>query len=61
MAKQKFKKPQNIVCECKLCINAIQRDNKLHCKIYILDLNKPFTSYSEVRTKIDCSYFGARR
>lgn len=59
MAKQK--KPQNIVCECKLCINAIEQDNKLHCKIYILDLSKPFTSYSEVRVKRDCPYYKERR
>jgi hypothetical protein len=59
MAKQKKQlAPQNIVCECCKCSNSIERDNKLHCKVKILDLNKPFSSYSEVKTKIDCNYFG---
>lgn len=58
MAKQKKKdKTENIIYECCKCINSIERDNKLHCKTMILDLNKPFLSYSEVTVKKDCSYF----
>lgn len=58
MAKQKNEaKPKNIVCECTKCINSIEKDNKLHCKLMILDLNKPFLSYSEVKVKKDCPYF----
>lgn len=50
-------KPKNIVCECIKCVNSIERDKKLHCKNMILDLDKPFSSYSEVTTKIDCPYY----
>ena len=57
MAKQKKQPAQSIICECCKCINSIERDNKLHCKTMILDLNKPFSSYSEVTVKKDCSYF----
>ena len=58
MAKQKNQeKPKNIICECCKCGNSIERDNKLHCKNMILDLEKPFSSYSEVKTKIDCPYY----
>lgn len=55
MKKKKLK--ESIVFECCKCINSIERDNKLHCKTMILDLNKPFSSYSEVTIKRDCSYF----
>ena len=58
MAKQKKKdKTENIIYECSKCINSIERDNKLHCKTMIIDLNKPFSSYSEVTVKNDCPYF----
>lgn len=58
MAKQKKESaPKNIISECCKCINSIERDNRLHCKTMILDLNKPFLSYSEVRVKKDCPYF----
>ena len=57
MAKQKKKPTQSIICECCKCINSIERDNKLYCKTMILDLNKPFSSYSEVTVKKDCPYF----
>ncbi len=58
MAKQKKPvAPKNIVCKCCKCSNSIERDNKLHCKNMILDLNKPFTSYGEVTVKKDCPYF----
>lgn len=58
MAKQK-KQPttKNIICECNKCVISIERDNKLHCKNMIIDLNKPFSSYSEVTVKKDCPYF----
>ena len=62
MAKQKKQPaPQNIVCECCKCSNSIERDNKLHCKTMILDLNKPFSSYSEVKVKKDCLYYREKR
>lgn len=62
MAKQKKQPtPKNIVCECCKCSNSIERDNKLHCKNSILDLEKPFTSYSEVKVKRDCSYYREMR
>lgn len=54
-------KPKNIVCECIKCEISIESDSKLHCKNMILDLDKPFTSYSEVKTKIDCGYYRERR
>ena len=58
MAKQKKPvAPKNIVYECCKCINSIEKDNKLHCKNMIIDLNKPFSSYSEVTVKKDCPYF----
>lgn len=57
MAKQKKQPTQSIICECCKCINSIKRDNKLHCKNMIIDLNKPFSSYSEVTVKKDCPYF----
>ena len=57
MAKQKKQPTQNIICECSKCINSIGRDNKLHCKTMIIDLNKPFSCYSEVTVKKDCPYF----
>ena len=57
MAKQKKKTKQSIICECCKCITSIERDNTLYCKTMILDLNKPFSSYSEVKIKNDCSYF----
>lgn len=58
MAKQKKQPiPKNIVCKCCKCSNSIERDNKTHCKVKILDLSKPFSSYSEVTEKIDCSYY----
>lgn len=56
MTKQK-NKDKTIIHECCKCINSIERDNKLHCKTMILDLNKPFLSYSEVRVKKDCLYY----
>ena len=50
MAKQKKPvAPKNIIYECCKCGNSIERDNELHCKVKILDLTKPFTSYSEKR------------
>ena len=57
MAKQKKQPTQAIICECCRCISSIEKDNKLHCKNMIIDLNKPFTSYSEVTVKKDCPYF----
>ena len=57
MAKQKKQPAQSIICECNKCINSIEKDNKLHCKNMIIDLNKPFSSYSEVTIKKDCPYF----
>lgn len=57
MAKQKKQQKQSIICECIKCTNSIGRDNKLHCKTMILDLNKPFSSCSEVTVKKDCPYF----
>ena len=57
MAKQKKQPAQSIICECNKCISSIDKDNKLHCKNMIIDLNKPFSSYSEVTVKKDCSYF----
>ena len=57
MAKQKKQQKENIICECSKCINSIEKDNKLHCKNMIIDLNKPFSSYSEVTVKKDCPYF----
>lgn len=57
MAKQKKQPTQSIICECNKCVISIERDNKLHCKNMIIDLNKPFSSYSEVAVKKDCSYF----
>lgn len=56
MAKQK-KQDKIIIYECCKCINSIERDNKIHCKNMIIDLNKTFTSYSEVTVKKDCPYF----
>ena len=50
-------KPMNIVCECIKCEISIERDSKLHCKNMILDLEKPFTRYSEVKVKRDCPYY----
>lgn len=62
MAKQKKKdKTENIIYECSKCINSIERDNKLHCKTMIIDLDKTFTSYSEVTVKKDCPYFREQR
>jgi ferredoxin-thioredoxin reductase catalytic subunit len=62
MEKQKKKdKSKNIVCECNKCINSIEKDNKLHCKLMIIDLNKPFGVCSEVKEKIDCPYFKETR
>ena len=62
MAKQKKKdKTENIIYECSKCINSIERDNKLHCKTMIIDLNKPFSSYNEVKVKKDCPYFREKR
>jgi ferredoxin-thioredoxin reductase catalytic subunit len=55
--KNKKDKSKNIVCECCRCINSIEKDNKLHCKLMILDLNHKFGIYSEVKEKIDCPYF----
>ena len=57
MAKQKKQPAQSIICECCKCTSSIEKDNKLHCKNMIIDLNKPFSSYSEVAIKNDCSYF----
>lgn len=58
MAKQKKPTaPKNIICKCCKCSNSIERDNELHCKVFILDLSKPFTSYSKVGEKIDCDYY----
>ena len=58
MAKQKkLVAPKNIICKCCKCGNSIERDNELHCKVKILDLTKPFTSYSEVIVKKDCEYY----
>ena len=57
MAKQKKQPAQSIICECCKCTSSIERDNKLHCKNMIIDLNKPFSSYSEVTVKKDCPYF----
>ena len=57
MAKQKKQQKESIICECCKCINSIEKDNKLHCKNMIIDLNKPFSSYSEVTVKKDCLYF----
>lgn len=61
MAKQKKKPTQSVICECNKCISSIERDNKLYCKNMILDLNKPFTSYSEAKVKKDCSYFREKK
>lgn len=62
MAKQKKKdKTENIIYECSKCINSIERDNKLHCKTMIIDLNKPFPSYSEVTVKKDCLYYREKK
>jgi hypothetical protein len=55
MAKKKQDKV--ILCECNKCINGIGKDNKVHCKLMIMDLNKPFGICSEVKEKIDCLYF----
>lgn len=58
MAKQKKQTaPKNIVYECCKCSNSIVRDNERHCKVFILDLNKPFTSYSRFDRKTDCGYY----
>ena len=57
MAKQKKQPAQSIICECNKCISSIDKDNKLHCKNMIIDLNKPFSSCSEVTVKKDCPYF----
>ena len=57
MAKQKKQPAQSIICECCKCTSSIEKDNKLHCKNMIIDLNKPFSSYSEVTVKKDCPYF----
>ena len=57
MAKQKKQPAQSIICECNKCISSIEKDNKLHCKNMIIDLNKPFSSYSEVTVKKDCLYY----
>ena len=58
MAKQKKPvAPKNIIYECNKCISSIDKDNKLHCKNMIIDLNKPFSSYSEVTVKKDCLYY----
>lgn len=58
MAKQKKQPaPKNIICECNKCVISIERDNKLHCKNMIIDLNKLFSSYSEVTVKKDCLYY----
>lgn len=54
-------KPKNIVCECIKCEISIESGSKLHCKNMILDLDKPFTSYSEVTTKIDCPYYREKK
>ena len=54
-------KPKNIVCECIKCEISIESGSKLHCKNMILDLDKPFTSYSEVTTKIDCDYYREKK
>ena len=59
MAKEK--KPKNILHECIKCNSSIESNSKLHCKIKILDMSKPFTVYSEVTTKIDCGYYRERR
>ena len=61
MAKQKKKTTQSVTCECNKCINSIERDNKLHCRTMIIDLNKPFSSYSEVTTKNDCLYYREKK
>ena len=61
MAKQKKKPTQSIIFECSKCINSIERDNKLNCKTMIIDLNKPFPSYSEVKVKKDCLYYREKR
>jgi ferredoxin-thioredoxin reductase catalytic subunit len=57
----KKKQDKTILCECNKCINSIEKDKKLHCKIMVLDLNKPFSSYSEVKEKIDCLYYRETR
>ena len=61
MAKQKKQQKESIICECNKCISSIEKDNKLHCKNMIIDLNKPFSSYSEVTVKKDCPYFKETR
>lgn len=51
------KPKETILRDCSKCEESIERDNKLHCKIKIKDLNLPFTCYSEVTVKRECGYF----
>lgn len=52
---------ETILRDCIKCEESIERDNKLHCKIKIKDLNLPFTCYSEVTVKRKCGYFREKR
>ena len=54
-------KPKNVLCECIKCECSIERDNKLHCKNKIMDLDLPFSVYSEVTTKIDCDTYKEKK
>lgn len=54
MAKKKI---ESITYDCSKCIESILDDGKLHCKIKIKDLTKPFTHYSEVKMVKDCGYY----
>ena len=60
MAKQKVKKPQNIVCECRDCFNSITNDNKVYCGNKLKDRDILEES-AIVDRKIDCGYFGVRK
>lgn len=53
----KKKNLEENIYECIKCINSIEQDNKLHCKTMIKDLSKPYSVYSQVKIKKDCSYY----
>lgn len=47
--------------DCSLCNLSIKQNDKLYCKNKIFDLTRPFTVYSEVKTKIDCGYYKEKK